>query len=117
MVKLAKIASAAGADMEDPSAQYLAARDSVVVNSKGRSRLSQAVPVSADRAQVDLLRNRHGEDQRDTSLQKKRQFFTDYHSVPSSASVCDFYRLGEVPVATDASTKVLTEQARRRLHY
>eukprot|EP00425_Heterocapsa_triquetra_P009481 CAMPEP_0195131884 /NCGR_PEP_ID=MMETSP0448-20130528/145911_1 /TAXON_ID=66468 /ORGANISM="Heterocapsa triquestra, Strain CCMP 448" /LENGTH=347 /DNA_ID=CAMNT_0040169865 /DNA_START=23 /DNA_END=1066 /DNA_ORIENTATION=- len=89
--------------------------EEVVMNPHGRQRLAKSVPVTADRAQSDLLRNRHGADQRDTALHAKRKFFSDFAPVPSTASVDDFFRLGMLPAESDAVSKVLTEWARKRL--
>lgn len=115
MVRLARSAAIADSEASDPRKAWAVSQEKVQVNAKGRPRLAQAVHCTPDRAQSDLLRNRHGEDQRDASLARKRRFFTDFVQVPSSDSVNDFYRLSEVPVGSDASVGVLSERARRGL--
>jgi len=116
MVQLAKMASS-GAGLSDiPSQQLLAAqRSGVVLNPQGRNRAANVIPMTADRAQADLLRNRSGSDVKDTAVEAKRQYFARYSSIPSTDSVANFHRLKIAPVHLEESTKVLNDQCRRNL--
>jgi len=116
IVKLSQTLAATEAEMADQRTGFAAASEPLLLNRNGRARLAKSVPCTADRAQSDLLKNRHGTDQRDGGLQAKRKFFfNDFAPVPSVSSVADFHRLADVSLATDATTRVLTEEARRRL--
>jgi len=115
MVNLARCASAPNMQLKDPVAVLKAAQQPVVVNTHGRKKLADSMHVTADRLQSDLLRSRSGSDQRDTELQKKRDFLASFHEVPSRDSIADFCRLGEKPIAGDAAAQVLTEHARNQL--
>mmetsp|Transcript_87158 Transcript_87158/g.219453 ORF Transcript_87158/g.219453 Transcript_87158/m.219453 type:complete len:323 (-) Transcript_87158:67-1035(-) len=116
IVKLSQTLAATEAEMADQRTGFAAASEPLLVNRNGRVRLAKSVPCTADRAQNDLLRNRHGTDQRDVALHAKRKFFfNDFAPVPSTGSIADFHRLSDVSLATDATTRVLTEEARRRL--
>eukprot|EP00441_Pelagodinium_beii_P023499 CAMPEP_0197657120 /NCGR_PEP_ID=MMETSP1338-20131121/44436_1 /TAXON_ID=43686 ORGANISM="Pelagodinium beii, Strain RCC1491" /NCGR_SAMPLE_ID=MMETSP1338 /ASSEMBLY_ACC=CAM_ASM_000754 /LENGTH=312 /DNA_ID=CAMNT_0043233425 /DNA_START=125 /DNA_END=1063 /DNA_ORIENTATION=- len=111
MVQLAKMVKSAG---ERP-VQAPVAMTQVIAIPSGRQRAANVVPVSADRAQADLLRNRSGSDARDVALQAERQYCDRYARIPSTGSVADFYRLKNAPVQMEPSTKVLTDLARARL--
>jgi len=115
MVNLARCASAADMQFEDPVVALKAAQQPVVVNSHGRAKLADSMHVTADRLQSDLLRSRCGSDQRDRELHRKREFLASFHAVPSRDAIADFCRLGEKPIAGDAAAQVLTEDARKRL--
>jgi len=115
VVNLASCASAADMQFEDQVVALKAAQQPVVANSHGRTKLADSMHITADRLQSDLLRSRSGSDQRDNELQKKREFLASFHEVPSRDSIADFCRLGERPIASDASAQVLTEYARNRL--
>lgn len=115
MVKLGQITRDGAVELTDPLTAHTARKQPVVVNGNGRARLATSVPCTADRMQHDLFRNRHGSEQRGTEKLAKRQFMADYVPIPSVKSVDDFHRLRDVAVASDSSTKVLTEQARRNL--
>lgn len=115
MVNLARSASAAEMQFEDPVVALKAAQQPVVVNSHGRTKLADSMHITADRLQSDLLRSRTGSDQRDKELQRKREFLTSFHTVPSRDSIADFYRLGDKPIVGDAAAQVLTDNARKRL--
>jgi len=94
---------------------YKALQQTVKLNPKGRHRVDDAIHVTADRAQADLLRIRCKEDQSDKELVRRRKFVSDFAPVPSTDSVSEFYRLGDVPISSEAGAKVLTEDARRGL--
>lgn len=115
MCLLGSIVNTADAHLDVPALAYKASQEPLVVNRHGRPRLAQTIPVSADRAQSDLQRNRHGFDQRDPELQRKRCAFSDFAPVPNCTSVSDFYAMGNKPIVDDEAMKVLTEQARRKL--
>lgn len=110
MVQLADTVKQAGekAQMPSPAMQ-------VVQNPSGRMRSASAIPMTADRAQADLQRNRSGSDQRSIAVQEERNYFQRYSRIPSTDSVADFHRLSHAPVHMEESTKVLSDQARRRL--
>lgn len=112
------LAEAAVGDNGVPTKQdqaYSASRQPVQLNPKGRHRVSEAVHVTADRLQVDLNKLRCQEDQRDKSLVRKRNFVKDFTATPSTESVSEFYRLGDVPISQEPSAKVLNEDAKRGL--
>lgn len=88
-----------------------------IVNPHGRERPQSLIPVSADRIQVDLLRNRHGADQRDAGRESKRLFFAEFSKIPTCESVGDFFRLREDAVDKEEACKILTEQARQQLRH
>lgn len=115
VVKFAKVAAVGDADLKDPRTAFMATAEPVLTNKNGRARLASSVPCTADRMQSDLLRNRCGSDQRDTALEAKRRFFKEFVPVPSCSSVDDFHKLRDAPAASDDSTRVLNEQARRNL--
>lgn len=92
-----------------------ASGDRMITNAKGRPMLANTVNISGDRLQADLNRNRHGADQKDEALHRKRQFFSEYARVPSTNSVADFFKLDNSPILKDGSMAMLTENARRGL--
>jgi len=116
MVNLGRHASGASVEHEDPVHTFAASRETAILNPNGRPKLAKAVHVTADRAQSDMLRNRSGAEQRDTGRESSRRFFSNFHPIPNRDTVADFYRLGDVPIASDSTTQVLTEHARRKLH-
>jgi len=97
---------------------YQALQQPVQQNPKGRHRVNGLGPtmhVSADRQQVDLQRVRCHDDQADKDKVRRRKFLNDFVPVPSTDSVSEFYRLSDVPVASEPGAKVLSEDARRGL--
>lgn len=94
---------------------FAALQEPVQMNTKGRHRVSTSVHVSADRQQHDLLRVKSSEEQHDKELVRRRKHLEQFASVPSTDSVSEYYRLGNVPVASEPGAKVLTEDARRGL--
>jgi len=116
MVNVARFASGAGVDVDDPVLAYKASRDPVHHNVNGRPKLMKGMHVTGDRAQSDLLRNRSASDQKDSTLHEKRRFFATFSPTPSRDSVSDYFRLQEVSIAEDPTMQVLTEHARRKLH-
>jgi len=94
---------------------YAALQQTVQLNPKGRHRVADAVHVTADRQQHDLTRLRCHEDQKDKELVKKRRFLNDFHPTPSTDSVSEHYRLGDVPISQEPGSRVLSEDARRGL--
>lgn len=113
-----KLAEAAVGDNGVPVQQdkaYAASQQQVQMNTKGRHRLVDAVHVTPDRMQHDLLRVRSGEEQRDKDLVRRRKFLRDYTPIPSTESVSDYYRLNDVAISREPSAKVLNEDARRGL--
>lgn len=115
MVKLARYASTSDAEAADPNRAYAASREQVQTNNRGRPRVVGTVSCTPDRAQHELLKNRHGADQRDPALQAKRKALQNYSTVPTPGTVGDFYRLSHEPLQGNASTQVLTEKARKSL--
>lgn len=107
MVQLADTVKRAG-EMPSPAVK-------LVQNPSGRLRSASAIPMTADRVQADLQKNRSISDQRDTALQEERKYYQRFSRIPSTDSVADFHRLSHAPVHMEESTKVLSEQARRRL--
>lgn len=115
VLKLAEAAVGTNGIAPDPTSTHAAMMEPVQQNSKGRAKLCKAVHVTADRAQVDMVRNRCGADQRDVELVKKRRAFNEFAPVHNRDSVSDYYRLNAVPIVKEDSAKVLTEDARRGL--
>eukprot|EP00927_Polykrikos_kofoidii_P054500 TRINITY_DN48910_c0_g1_i1.p1 TRINITY_DN48910_c0_g1~~TRINITY_DN48910_c0_g1_i1.p1 ORF type:complete len:341 (-),score=40.37 TRINITY_DN48910_c0_g1_i1:160-1182(-) len=115
MVKLAELAARGGSEITHPISWLPPTGGHVVVNDRGRPRLANTIPVTGDRVQSDLAKNRHGADMRDVALEKKRRFFSNWAPVPSVDSVGDFFHLKDNPVATNAVAQVLTESAKRGL--
>lgn len=115
VVTLGKIVAEADSHMDTPAKAYVSATQEVVTNRQGRTRLANTVPVSADRAQQDLLRNRHGADQRNPEMQRRRDFFAAFAPVPSTSSVADFYAMASAPILGDGATKCLDEKVRKKL--
>jgi len=87
----------------------------VIQNPAGRHREANVIPVTADRIQADLLRNRSGTQQRDVSRVKERRYMARYHSIPSTSSVADFFQLSQTPIHLDPTMKVLTDRVRAKL--
>jgi len=110
MVQLGNVVKSAG---ERPAKAPAAMQ--VIQNPMGRQRSANVIPMTADRAQADLLRNRSGSDVTDVALQAERKYFDRYSRVPSVGSVADYHRLSNAPVHLEPSTKVLTDLARARL--
>mmetsp|Transcript_84760 Transcript_84760/g.230095 ORF Transcript_84760/g.230095 Transcript_84760/m.230095 type:complete len:350 (+) Transcript_84760:119-1168(+) len=116
VIVLSRCLASAEAEHADQRSGFAAATEPLLANSNGRVRVAKAVPVSADRIQQDMLRSKHGADQRDRNLKATRHFFgSQYASIPSVDTVHDAHRLGEINLAKDPTTRVLTEEARRRL--
>lgn len=89
----------------------------VLVNSTGRGRLENAIPCSGDRHQVDLLRNRSKSDQTSKTRNAERRSFAEFSmgGLPNTQSVSDYFRLAQVAISKEETSKVLTEQAKRRI--
>lgn len=87
----------------------------VIQNPAGRHREANVIPVTADRIQADLLRNRSGTQQRDVGRVKERRYMARYHSIPSTSSVADFFQLSQTPIHLDPTMKVLTDRVRAKL--
>eukprot|EP00931_Biecheleriopsis_adriatica_P009585 TRINITY_DN110651_c0_g1_i1.p1 TRINITY_DN110651_c0_g1~~TRINITY_DN110651_c0_g1_i1.p1 ORF type:complete len:316 (-),score=56.09 TRINITY_DN110651_c0_g1_i1:126-1073(-) len=115
MVQLAAMVREAGQFGKTPQSAALLRKTTVIANPSGRQRAANVVPVTADRAQQDLLRVRCGSEVTDVAVEEKRRYFARYSRIPSTDSIADFYRLTHAPVHMEESTKVLTEQARARL--
>eukprot|EP00440_Ansanella_granifera_P011894 gb/GFBE01012926.1/.p1 GENE.gb/GFBE01012926.1/~~gb/GFBE01012926.1/.p1 ORF type:complete len:317 (+),score=58.40 gb/GFBE01012926.1/:1-951(+) len=115
MVQLARVVREAGLRDRKPETMAKMGKIVVVTNPAGRQRDSKAIPMTADRAQQELLRVRSGSDVKDPAIQKQRRYVAGYSEIPSTHSVADFYRLTHAPVHMEESTKVLTDQARARL--
>jgi hypothetical protein len=115
VVTLGKIVAEADAHMDTPAKAQASSAQEVITNRQGRTRLANTVPVSADRAQQDLLRNRHGADQRNPEIQRRRDFFASFAPVPSTSSVADFYSMSRAPILGDDATKCLDEKVRKKL--
>jgi len=94
---------------------YAALQQQVQLNPKGRHRVAGEIHVTADRQQVELNKVRCGDDIRNKELVRRRNFVRDYAPIPSTESVSEFYRLGDVPVSAEPGAKVLSEDARRGL--
>eukprot|EP00927_Polykrikos_kofoidii_P061836 TRINITY_DN56664_c0_g1_i1.p1 TRINITY_DN56664_c0_g1~~TRINITY_DN56664_c0_g1_i1.p1 ORF type:complete len:341 (-),score=44.74 TRINITY_DN56664_c0_g1_i1:216-1238(-) len=116
VVKLAELAAGGGSEVTHPISWLPPTQEKAVVNDRGRVRLAKTIPVTGDRVQSDLLKNRHGADVRDVALDKKRRFFANWAPVPSVNSVGDFFHLKDNPVATNPVAQILTESAKRGLH-
>lgn len=112
MVQLAKLASGETVNGALQRVQDLRKHE-VNVNEKGRIRHTKTVNVTGDRAQMDLLRNRSGADQRCGERERRRQFFSSYAAIPSSNTVSDFHHLSHTSVMSDKAMDVLNEKARR----
>lgn len=116
VIALSRALEASEAMLVEQRTAYFAATEPLTAMRGGRIRVAKAVPVSADRAQVDMVYNRHGSQQTDTALEAHRNFFrTEYAQIPSCHTVDDAHRLGSVNLMTDATTRVLTEESRRKL--
>jgi hypothetical protein len=115
VVKLAQLAAKGGNESTHPPSWLPAHQDPVFVNDRGRVRLAKTIPVTADRIQSDMLKNRHGSDAKDTHLEKKRQWFKEWAPIPSINSVGDFFHLKANPVYTESIAQVLSESAKRGL--
>mmetsp|Transcript_34138 Transcript_34138/g.76604 ORF Transcript_34138/g.76604 Transcript_34138/m.76604 type:complete len:316 (-) Transcript_34138:43-990(-) len=87
----------------------------VLANPAGRHREANVIPVTADRVQADLLRNRSGAEQRDVRRVEKRRYMARYAAIPSTASVADFFQMSHAPIQLDPTMKVLTDRVRAKL--
>jgi hypothetical protein len=116
VVTLGRIVREADSHLQTPAKAWAASQEQVVTNRQGRARLANTVPVSADRAQQDLLRNRHGQDKKDPEIQRRRDFFQSFAPVPTVGSVSDFYAMAMGgPIVNDPAMNVLDGKVRRKL--
>lgn len=116
VLKLANVLRESDAELADQRTGYIAACDSLTQNPHGRVRLTKLAPVTADRLQHDLWRNRHKTDQADTELQARRKFHVGYADIPSVGTVSDYHSLNDISLRNAQVTKVLAEGVRSQLH-
>mmetsp|Transcript_127449 Transcript_127449/g.366578 ORF Transcript_127449/g.366578 Transcript_127449/m.366578 type:complete len:316 (+) Transcript_127449:76-1023(+) len=115
VVKLLKLLDSSDTELQNQRTGYSAACEKTIVNRHGRAVTANAILVTADRLQQDLLRNRHGSHQRDLKVQASRKYFDEFADVHSTRTVDTFYRLQHVTVTEDPAARILTEHAKRRL--
>jgi len=115
MVKLGEIAASGGNGITHPISWLPEHQERTVMNDAGRQRLAKSIPVTADRIQHDLHKNKCGGDAKDMHLEKRRQWFKNQDQVPNVNSMGDFFHLKDNPVYHNEVSQVLTESAKRAL--